>query len=229
MATTQGSARSEPIVIPPTQEHTATVIFVHGMGQTNESWLLIIRPIVDRLPGVKWILPQAPSLSVTYSQGRVRPSWFDIVSLPPCNCYDEHGIATSVAALEDLIITEVRRGTPSSKTVLVGFSQGAALSLMTALTTLHELGGVASLSGWIPRQSRQAMQQLEPSLPVFWSHGRADEEVPLSYGEEATSFLRDGLRLPVDKVAFKTYDGLEHTVDDAVISDLTAWLARILV
>ena len=26
---------------------------------------------------------------------------------------------------------------------------------MTALTTLHELGGVASLSGWIPKQSRQ--------------------------------------------------------------------------
>lgn len=72
------------------------------------------------------------------------------------------------------------------------------------------------------------MQQLEPSLPVFWSHGRADEEVPLSYGEQAISFLRDGLRLPSDKVTFKTYDGLEHTVNEAVIFDLAAWLSRVL-
>ncbi|KAI0719120.1 Phospholipase/carboxylesterase [Cerioporus squamosus] len=227
MATlTAGGA--EPIVVAPTEDHAATVIFVHGLGQTNSSWLPILRPVVDRLPGLKWILPQAPNAPVTYSQGRIRPSWFNIESLPPCNCYDEPGIAASVARLENLIISEVRSGTPSSKIVLVGFSQGAALSLMTALTTLHELGGVASLSGWIPQQSRQAMHQIEPSLPVFWSHGTADQEVPMSYGEECTAFLRNSLHLPADNVTFKTYEGLEHTVNDDVLNDLATWLARVL-
>ncbi len=187
-----------------------------------------------------------PNAPVTYSQGRIRPSWFNIDSLPPCNCHDEAGVAASVARLENIVISEVRNGTPSTKMVLVGFSQGAALSLMTALTTLHELGGVASLSGWIPQQSRQvrvlspyvessctdhlrqAMHQIEPSLPVFWSHGTADEEVPLSYGEECTAFLRDSLQLPVDKVTFKTYEGLEHAVNEDVLSDLAAWLSHSL-
>lgn len=41
-----------------------------------------------------------------------------------------------------------------SKVALVGFSQGAALSMVLALTSLHDLGGVASLSGWIPHLSR---------------------------------------------------------------------------
>lgn len=97
-----------------------------------------------------------PNAPVTYNQGRVRPSWFDIANLPPCNHYDETGVSASVAYLEHLIITEVREGSvPESRIVLVGFSQGASLSLTTALTTLHELGGVASLSGWIPQQCRQ--------------------------------------------------------------------------
>ena len=95
-------------------------------------------------------------MPVTYSQGRVRPSWFDIAHLPPCNHYDEVGVSASVAYLENLILSEVREGgVPESRIILVGFSQGASLSLMTALTTLHELGGVASLSGWIPQQCRQ--------------------------------------------------------------------------
>ena len=72
------------------------------------------------------------------------------------------------------------------------------------------------------------MQQIEPSLPVFWSHGTADEEVPLSYGKECISFLRDTLHLPNDKVVFKTYEGLQHTVNDAVMADLAAWLDNTL-
>lgn len=184
---------------------------------------------------------------VTYSQERVRPSWFNIASLPPCNCYDETGISSGVARLENLIISEVRQGTISSKIVLVGFSQGASLSLMTALTTLHELGGVASLSGWIPKQSRpvgrwsaaspisrcsrlesQAMQQIEPSLPIFWAHGSADDEVPLSYGEECVSFLRNSLGIPSERVVFKTYEGLDHSINDAELDDLAEWLANMV-
>jgi lysophospholipase-2 len=37
----------------------------------------------------------------------------------------------------------------------MGFSQGAALSLLVVLTTLHELGGVISLAGWIPHSGRE--------------------------------------------------------------------------
>ncbi|KAI1786307.1 Phospholipase/carboxylesterase [Ganoderma leucocontextum] len=229
MATEAGtSTRSEPIVIAPTAEHEATVIFVHGLGQSHSHWVPTLRRVMERLPSVKWILPQAPNAPVTYSQERVRSSWFNIASLPPCNCYDETGISSSVATLENLIISEVRRGTTSSKIVLVGFSQGASLSLMTALTTLHELGGVASLSGWIPKQSRPAMQQIEPSLPVFWAHGSADDEMPLPYGEECISFLRSTLNMPSERVVFKTYEGLDHSVNDAELDDLAEWLANVV-
>ncbi|OBZ79816.1 Acyl-protein thioesterase 1 [Grifola frondosa] len=220
---------AEQLVIAPTSETPiGTVVFVHGLGQLRESWMPTVERLAERLPGVRWVLPQAPNRPVTYNEGRYRPSWFDIANLPPCDCYDETGIAASVASIESLMLSEIHDGTESSKVVLVGFSQGAALCLMVALTTLHDLGGVASLSGWIPRQSRQTMIQMEPNLPVFWGHGNSDHEVPLHVAEECVSFLRDTLDLPDERLVFKTYEGLEHTVSEAEMDDLADWLLRVL-
>ena len=69
--------RVEPTVVAPKSTHTATVFFVHvsahdlvqvstpyshnlqGLGQNNEDWVPVLRKVMDRHPGVKWILPQA--------------------------------------------------------------------------------------------------------------------------------------------------------------------------
>jgi lysophospholipase-2 len=56
--------------------------------------------------------------------------------------------------IESLILAQIHRGIDARRILLVGFSQGAALSLMVAISTLHDLGGVASLSGWIPPRAR---------------------------------------------------------------------------
>ncbi|OJT13223.1 Acyl-protein thioesterase 1 [Trametes pubescens] len=168
------------------------------------------------------------TVPVTYNHGQSRPSWFDIANLPPCNCYDEPGAAASVATIESLVTAEVRSGTPPTRIALIGFSQGGAVAMMTALTTLQELGGVASLSGWIPQPSRQAMLQLEPCLPVFWAHGIPDTEVPISYGEESVDFLQESLHISDDKLVFKKYEQLEHTVNDGELDDLAVWLTQLL-
>lgn len=90
------------------------------------------------------------------NQNQSRPSWFDISRLPPSSDeYDEVAIAESVSYIENLILGEVHSGIDSRRVILVGFSQGAALSLLVALTSLHDLGGVASLSGWIPIRARE--------------------------------------------------------------------------
>lgn len=99
--------------------------------------------------------PLSPARPVTMNQGQLRPSWFDLSRMPPPDHeYDEVGIAESTAAIENLVLTQVHSGVDPSQIVLVGFSQGAALGMLVSLTTLYELGGVASLSGWIPRQVR---------------------------------------------------------------------------
>jgi hypothetical protein len=100
------------------------------------------------------------SRPVTLNQDQRRPSWFNISRLPPnLEEYDENGVASSVRSIENIILSQVYSGIDPGRIVLVGFSQGAALGMMVALTTLHELGGVASLSGWIPRHSRDVSQK----------------------------------------------------------------------
>ena len=64
------------------------------------------------------------------------------------------------------------------------------------------------------------MKQIEPSLPVLWTHGNADTEVPPSYGQEGVAFLTQCVHIPRGKVSLKLYEGLEHTVNDEVMDDL---------
>jgi predicted esterase len=99
---------------------------------------------------------RSPTRPVSLNAGQHRPSWFDIRSFPPArNEWDEAAIASSVSNVEAWIQAEVHRGIDPRRIVLMGFSQGAALSLLVALTTLHELGGVISLAGWIPHSGRE--------------------------------------------------------------------------
>ncbi|KAJ7480168.1 phospholipase carboxylesterase [Mycena galericulata] len=215
-----------PTIIPANAQHTASVIFVHGMGQTTPTWrAMILEGLVPRLPHVEWILPQASDKPVTYSLGRRRPSWFDIATLPPGNTeFDEPAIAESVALIESHILDQIHRGVDPRRIILVGFSQGAALSLMVALSTLHDLGGVASLSGWIPLRARD-QTIASPNVPILWCHGTADEEIPLAFAESAVSFLRKHVN-STPTLQYRTYPGLGHTINDEEVDDLLAWLVE---
>lgn len=191
------------------------------------------------------------SQPVTWNDGQPRHSWFDIENLPPTVCeFDEPGISESTEIIENIILSKVHGGSDTTKIVLAGFSQGAAQAMMVALTTLHDLGGVASLSGWIPRRMRnvsrycphfcvdvnyiaecdgsQQMIHTEPNLPIFWGHGTADEEIPLDYAKESVEFLKGSLGIPERAVRFVEYDGLEHQTNYAEIEDFGRWLSEIL-
>ncbi|KNZ78138.1 Acyl-protein thioesterase 1, partial [Termitomyces sp. J132] len=87
--------------------------------------------------------------------GHSRPSWFDVTRTPPGpNEFDERGVVESIGVIENIILSQVYIGIDSRRIILAGFGQGAALGMMVALSTLHHLGGVVSLSGWIPPPAR---------------------------------------------------------------------------
>jgi len=183
---------------------------------------------------------------VTFCQGQRRPAWFNVWRLPPGNDeYDELGVSESISIIENIILAQVHSGIDSRKIVLVGFSQGGALSLMVGLTSLHELGGIASLSGWIPHHIRDVSQasiirsrnsDIAPKqmiytgqyLPILWCHGANDNDIPDSYGEDAISFIRHSLYIPEQCLTYRRYEGLAHSINDAELGDLVSWLMQIL-
>jgi lysophospholipase II len=140
----------------------------------------------------------------------------------------------------------VHSGIDSRNIVLVGFSQGAALSLMVGLTTLHELGGIVSLSGWIPFRIRDVSQESTLSyhnnadivpkqmihtglyLPILWCHGMNDNEIPHHYGEDAIFFMQHTLDIPEQHLTYKRYEGMAHAINDAELNDLALWLIQTL-
>ncbi|KAJ7071401.1 phospholipase carboxylesterase [Mycena amicta] len=204
-------------VISPTEPHTATVIFIHG--QNTFTWRAMIQEgLVPGLPQVEWILPQASNKIVTLDQGMLEPSWFNIATLPPGDDeFDEPAIAENIGIIEKLILAQIHRGVDSRKIILVGFSQGAALSLMT-------IGGVASLSGWIPPRARD-QTIASPSVPILWCHGLVDNLIPIEHAEDAVAYLEQNIK---GEIQFHKYPGLAHTINDRVVEDLLAWLKSIV-
>lgn len=93
---------------------------------------------------------------VVTKDGGWRTAWFDVLHLPPCDNCSVVGSDASLIQIELIIQDEIRllNNKPTS-VFLMGFSQGAALSMLVSLTTLSDLGGVVSLSGWIPHRKRQ--------------------------------------------------------------------------
>merc|ERR1712045_611452 len=89
----------DPVVVSASAKHTATLIFLHGLGDTGHGWATTIAAI--RPPHVKVICPTANKMPVTLNSGFEMPSWFDLLSLDPNGREDEAGIKRA-ASLVDL-------------------------------------------------------------------------------------------------------------------------------
>lgn len=53
----------KPIVMPARQQHSATVIMLHGLGDTGDGWADIGPMFAADLPQVKFVFPTAPRVS----------------------------------------------------------------------------------------------------------------------------------------------------------------------
>ena len=79
--------------------------------------------------------------------------------------------------VESLIAAEVAAGIPSTRVLLGGFSQGAALSLL-AVRASDQLAGVFSLSGYLPLANASVLvSPANLGLPVLMCQGEEDDTV----------------------------------------------------
>ena len=52
------------VIFQPTVRHTATMIFMHGLGDTGHGWAESFRPLTKVIPHVKFIFPHAYATSL---------------------------------------------------------------------------------------------------------------------------------------------------------------------
>jgi len=226
------------LIVNPKSRHSATVIFVHGLGDSGHGW----KPVADMFQSdpamshIKWVLPHAPTKPVTANMGMEMPSWFDILSFGFNAAEDEKGMLETVSSLNALISTELSTtDIDASHIVLGGFSQGGAMSLLTGLTNERKLGGVAVLSGWLPLKEKfKAMASPRASqIPVFWGHGTADPLVMYNLGTESVEFLTKTIGFvqtsgSTTGLDFRSYEGMAHSSCPKELNDLSEWIKRVI-
>ncbi|BBH24480.1 phospholipase/carboxylesterase [Paenibacillus baekrokdamisoli] len=110
----------------------------------------------------------------------------------------------------------------SSRRYLLGFSQGAILSLTLALTMGVQLKGIAALNGYIPDfvKTEYPLMILE-QVSVFISHGEYDSVFPIRIGNETAAYMKQ--RTPL--FSYVTYLS-DHGVSADNQRDLLQWLAQ---
>ena len=221
MTTTQ-QPLLETVEQQPARAADAAVIWLHGLGADGHDFASL-PPQLGMPPGsaIRYVFPHAPEMPVTLNMGMRMRAWYDIVSLDSRG-QDETGIRRSAAAVDALIAREIERGVVSSRIVLAGFSQGAAMALFTGLRYPHRLGGVIALSGYLPLHEALAEEAAPANreIEIFQAHGQHDEVVPHALGHGSAARLRAaGYR-----VGWHEYT-MAHQVCLEEVQDIGRWLA----
>ncbi|KAH9436910.1 hypothetical protein MCOR02_000574 [Pyricularia oryzae] len=232
-----------PLRFPAAGRHTATVIFIHGLGDSGHGWA----PAVEnwrrrqKLDEVKFILPHAPTIPVTCNMGMRMPGWYDIVSrttVPRKSIdgtpeslrkdEDEEGILLSQKYFHELIQQEIDAGIPSERIVLGGFSQGGVMSIFSGLTAKVKLAAIVAMSAYVPLSLKfkelVASCEANKATPIWMGHGTTDLVVPTVLGMMSEALLKD----EGYQVSMKLYPGMGHSACPEELDEVEAFLRKSL-
>jgi phospholipase/carboxylesterase len=201
-------------------EPRGSVVWLHGLGADGHDF----EPIVSLLglPIVRFVFPNAPARPVTINGGMVMPAWYDIVTLggpgPGERADDVRG---SARLIEAVLEREEKRGVPSSRIVLAGFSQGAAMALYVGARFPRPLLGIMALSGYEPLPETRAAEAGEANraTPMLFCHGTYDPLVAIQRGQRAYEAHAGSER----KAEWHEFP-MGHEVSPAEIAVIRAWL-----
>jgi phospholipase/carboxylesterase len=182
---------------------------MHGMGSNEQNMLSLVDGLDDHfyIFSVRGHLTQGPGFAYFSIQGYGKPHR---------EIFDE-GISKITTFINDA--TE-SYPLDSNQMYLMGFSQGAIVSMTLAAILGNKIKGVVALSGYIPQFVKEEYTlNLGNHLSVFISHGEYDQVLPNEWGKESVEFFtRHGV-----PVTFKSYpEG--HTVSVENHQDFHSWI-----
>jgi phospholipase/carboxylesterase len=218
------TAIETPIEICQTNEPTASVIWLHGLGADGNDFVPVIEML--QLPNIRFILPHAPYQKISMNNGYEMRAWYDLFGLQSKHPQDAAGIEKTQSYIESLIAQENSRGIANGRIVIAGFSQGGAIALHLASRQQQALAGVLALSTYLPLQEKLATQKTSQSLntPIFMAHGTFDEVITLQRCQQSFKLLQEnGYQIEWHEYA------MAHSVHPQEINDIRAFLQRTLI
>jgi phospholipase/carboxylesterase len=189
-----------------------SVIWLHGLGQDSSSMKAVSEQLGLEDAGVRSLYVNAPHRTMgLVRQTQVR-AWF-VQTLSKLNQGDARTLRAMRNELREVVEAE-SAVVGSSRIVIAGFSQGAAMALSVGLRYPSRLGGLALYAPFIVSEdlSTRSLSRENAGLPVWIGHGRRDWTVPMKTGEE----VRDTLRERGYAVSWYRYPGVHEPFAGAV-------------
>jgi phospholipase/carboxylesterase len=165
----------------------ALVMFLHGYGADGADLLGLADVLGPHLPGVAFAAPDAPERCVGGGFGY---QWFPIPWLDgSAQAAAEAGLDAASQDLNGFLDARLEaEGLAPRRLLLIGFSQGAMMSLHVALRRADPVAGVVAISGRLLRPEALA-GEITVKPPVLLMHGDQDPVVPFEDMEKAGNAL----------------------------------------
>ncbi len=197
----------------PLDHATAAMLMIHGRGASPKD-ILGLAPVLDR--------PRFACLAPSAAGG----AWYPYSFMAPRE-QNEPGLSSALGVIEALVVDLMKRGFPSHKIVLLGFSQGACLSSDFTIRHPRRYGGLLALSGGLIGPPGTSWDDVTADLdgtPVFLGCSDVDPHIPASRVLESEAvFKRLGAR--VKRIL---YPGMGHLVNDDEIAEAQVVLDEVL-
>ncbi len=181
----------------PLEAARCAMLMVHGRGASAQTILALASHW--RAPDVAFFAPQAAD-----------NTWYPNRFIAPI-ASNEPWLSSAMEVLDGLIAQIGAAGVSPERTLLLGFSQGACLSLEFAARHPRRYGGVIGLSGALIEngdQQRAYTGNLD-GTPVFLGCSDVDFHIPAGRLDRSAHVM-SGLGAAVTK---RIYPGMGHTVN----------------
>jgi len=175
----------------------AAMVMMHGRGATAKDILELVSDL--RQPGFAYLAPQAAG-----------NAWYPNSFLAPLDS-NEPALTSALLAIENILVKLEGAAIPIEHTIILGFSQGACLTLEFVARNARRYGGVVGLSGGLigPDGTPRDYTGSLVGTPVFLGCSDKDPFVPKERVESSAAILQ---KLGGD-VNAKLYPNLAHTVN----------------
>ena len=195
------------------------VILLHGLGADGNDLIGLAPYWAPHLPDAEFLSPNAPFPC------DMAPFGFQWLSAhDPSPEARLAGARAAAGILNDFIDESLEaRGLTDSELALVGFSQGAMMSLFVGLRRERPVAGIVGFSGRLIAPQLLA-EEIRSRPPILLVHGTDDPMVPYSSMAEAESALK-ATGVSVETL---TCPGIGHSIDGAGLHAGGAFLQRVL-
>lgn len=196
----------------PLGQARAALVMLHGRGASAENILDLAEPLAH--DAFAYLAPQAAG-----------NAWYPypFTALLASN---EPWLSSALRAVEATLERVGAAGIPLTRTLLLGFSQGACLALEYAARHAQRYGGVVGLSGGLigPDGTPRDYPGSFAGTPIFLGCSDIDPHIPKERVEDSAAVLR-GLGA---SVTMRLYSGMGHTTNDDELAFVRTMMAGLV-